>query len=259
MLRICDINACESGDHLRREVLGVGFDNLTIEEAVAHAAGVIESGSGGYVVTPNPEIVWLCRKNSALLTAIQAAELVLPDGIGIVRGAKLLKRPLKEKVSGVDFSITLIKYLAPRDGSVYLLGAKPGVAERAGEALERDHPGIRVVGTQDGYFERDDTVIDAINEKRPDFLMVCMGAPRQELWMHQNRGKLQVGIMAGLGGVADVLAGETPRAPETWQKLELEWLYRLIKEPGRIRRQIRLPLFLLAVIGQRLKGGDGVG
>lgn len=244
---------------MRREILGVGFDYLTVEEAVAQAAGIIESGGGSYVVTPNPEIVWLCRKNLKLLEAIRNAELVLPDGIGIIRGARILKRPLKEKVSGVDFGMTLIKYLAPRNGSVYLLGAKPGVAERAGKALERDYPGIRVVGTQNGYFESDDTVISAINEKRPDFLMVCMGAPRQELWMHQNRDKLQVGMMAGLGGVVDVLAGETARAPESWQKMELEWLYRLIKEPGRIRRQIRLPLFLLAVIGQRLKGGDGVG
>lgn len=232
---------------------------MTVEEAVAHAAGVIESGDGGYVVTPNPEIVWLCRKDAALAEAIRGAELVLPDGIGVIKGAQILKRPLKEKVSGVDFGLTLIKYLALRGGSVYLLGAKPGVAERAGKSLERDFPGIRILGTQDGYFKDEDAVIHAINEKKPDFLVVCMGAPRQELWMHKNRDKLQVGIIAGLGGVVDVLAGEVSRAPEGWQKMELEWLYRLIKEPWRIKRQIRLPLFLLAVIGQRLKGGDGVG
>ena len=235
----------------RIDVLGVGFDNITMEEAVSHAMELVSRHQSSYVVTPNPEIVWMCRKDKDLQDAVTGASMVLADGIGIIYGAKILKTPLKEKIPGADFAARLMDELAKQGGSVYLLGSKPGVADDAAEKMKKEHPGLVISGTHDGYFNEDEAIIADINSKKPDFLMVCLGAPKQENWMKKNSPRLDVGIMAGLGGTLDVYAGNVRRAPEKWQKHGLEWLYRLIKEPKRFARTMKLPLFVLAVIGVR--------
>jgi N-acetylglucosaminyldiphosphoundecaprenol N-acetyl-beta-D-mannosaminyltransferase len=241
-------------ERMRTDILGVGFDDLTMDEAVAAASECIDSRRGAYVVTPNPEIVWLCRKEPGLRRALDGAALVLPDGIGVVYAARILGRPLKGKVAGIDFAAGLMKELAVSGKSVYLLGAKPGVAEAAAETLKERYKGLLIAGTADGYFKDDGPVIDDINGKKPDFLMVCLGAPKQEHWMAENAGKLDVGLMAGLGGSLDVFAGTVRRAPQSWQNLHLEWLFRLFKEPRRFTRMMKLPLFLFAVIWRRVGG-----
>ena len=239
---------------MRTDVLGVGFDDLTIQEAVLSAGECIKSHRGAYIVTPNPEIVWLCRTEPALRETIAGAHLVLPDGIGVVYGAKILGRPLGGKVAGIDFATLLMQVLAGEGKSIFLLGAKPGVAEKAAERLKEEYQGLVIAGTADGYFKDDGPIIERINAAKPDFLLVCLGAPKQEYWMASNRDKLDVGLMAGLGGSLDVFAGTAQRAPASWQKLHLEWLFRLFKEPRRIPRMMKLPLFLFAVIGQRVRG-----
>jgi N-acetylglucosaminyldiphosphoundecaprenol N-acetyl-beta-D-mannosaminyltransferase len=237
---------------MRTDVLGVGFDDVTMDEAVARAETYLDSRGAAYVVTPNPEIVWECRRDPVLKDIVSGAALVLPDGIGIIYGAKILKRPLKGKLPGYDFAENLMERLAKRGKSVFLFGAKPGVAELAAQNLRDKFPGLVIAGTADGYFKDDGPIIDAINAANPDFLIVGLGAPKQERWMASRRERLQVGLMAGLGGALDGFAGTFQRAPLGWRKANLEWLYRLIKEPKRIKRQIRLPLFLFAVIGQRI-------
>jgi len=239
---------------MRTDVLGVGFDNLTMDEAVDQALLLIEDSGTAYAVTPNPEIVWQCRSDSGLKDIITQASLVLPDGIGVIYGSKILGRPMKGKLAGIDFAEKLIEKLAQSGKSIYLLGAKPGIAEIAASELKKKYSGIIIAGTADGYFKEDGPILARINASKPDFLMVCLGAPKQERWMTANMDKLNVGLMAGLGGSLDVFAGTASRAPLSWQKFHLEWLYRLMKEPRRITRMIKLPLFLFAVIGQRIKG-----
>ncbi|SHI13234.1 N-acetylglucosaminyldiphosphoundecaprenol N-acetyl-beta-D-mannosaminyltransferase [Sporobacter termitidis DSM 10068] len=239
---------------MRTDVLGVGFDDLTMDEAVGRAAVLLESGTPAYIVTPNPEIVWLCRDDPELKEIVGRAALVLPDGIGVVYGAKILGRPLKGKIAGIDFAEKLLERMAGTGKSVYLLGAKPGVASMAAKKLQNKYPGLVVAGTADGYFKDDGPVIEKINASKPDLLLVCLGAPKQERWMAANATRLNVRLMAGLGGALDVFAGTAERAPESWQRLHLEWLHRLKKEPWRWRRMIKLPLFIFAVAGQRLKG-----
>ena len=243
------------GETMRIDVLGVGFDNITADEAVSAAYGAVCGESpAGYAVTPNPEIVWLCRGDDSLRAAINDAFLVLPDGIGVIYGAKILGTPLKARIPGIDFISALLSRMAETGKSVFLFGSKPGVAEAAAENLAAAHPGIVISGTCDGYFSDDGPIIQKINDASPDLLLVCLGAPKQELWMAENVSKLNVRLMAGLGGSLDVFAGNVKRAPEAWQRLGLEWLYRLIKEPRRIKRMIKLPLFGLAVIMKKIRG-----
>lgn len=241
----------------RIDVLGVSFDDLTMDEAVEIALGFMQERRACYACTPNPEIVMAAKGDAALRAALSGAELVLADGVGITKAAAMLGTPLKSRVPGIDFASNVISRLAQRGGSVYLLGAKPLVAEAAAEKLTQTYPGIVIAGTNDGYFTDDAPVIEKINAASPDFLMVCLGSPKQELWMSANAGRLSCGLMAGLGGSLDVLAGNVQRAPETWRRLGLEWLYRMIKEPKRLGRVMKLPAFVLeaAAEGRRRRHG----
>ncbi|MCD7846173.1 MAG: WecB/TagA/CpsF family glycosyltransferase [Oscillospiraceae bacterium] len=235
---------------MKASVLGVDFDPVTIAEAVAWAAEEMGRRRCSYVCTPNPEIVWACRRDEALRSAIAGADMTLADGVGIVWASRVLQCPVPERASGYDFLLAL---LAEVEGRVFLLGGRPGVAEQAGRRIEAQFPRVAVCGVHDGYFQKEEPVLEAIKAAQPDLLLVCLGSPRQELWMAAHRGKLPVGLMAGLGGCLDVLAGRKRRAPHIWIRLRLEWLYRLFQEPGRIKRQSRLPLFAAAVLKERAK------
>lgn len=237
---------------MRIDVLGVGFDNLTMDEAVTRGEALLAEPGCHYVVTPNPEIVEVCRENAAAMEAVNGAALVLPDGIGVVKGAAMLGTPLKERVPGVDFAGRLMERMAQTGKTLYLLGAKPGVAEQAAARLRLQYPGLVIAGTHDGYFQEDGPVVDAIRESGADCVFVCLGAPKQELWMAKNGPATGAHLLCGLGGCLDVFAGNVERAPKFWRDHGLEWFYRLCKEPKRIGRMIRLPLFLLHV--RREKG-----
>lgn len=235
---------------MRVSVLGVGFDNLTMSRAADRALEIMEKG--GYIVTPNPEIVLMSRKDKDFKDILNGADMVMPDGIGIIYGAKILGSSLN-RVTGIDLACEIMKRLAEKDGRVYLLGAKPGVAEAAAEKLKNIYTGIVIAGVSDGYFEDSEPVLKKIGESKPNLLIVCIGAPRQEKWMHSNRDKLPPCLMMGLGGALDIYAGNVKRAPERWRKLGFEWLYRLITQPSRLRRMLRLPVFLLLVVLERLR------
>lgn len=234
------------------EILDIPFDNVTMDEAVDTAMELIAAKKAAYVVTPNPEIVMAARENPALAEAVKQASLVLPDGIGIIYGGKILGTPLKERTPGIDFAARVMERLSRKGGSVFLFGAKPGVAELAGENLQSMFPGLVISGVSDGYFSDDTPIIEKINGASPDLLLVCLGSPKQEFWMEKNVANLSVGLMAGLGGSLDVFAGMVDRAPERWQKLGLEWLYRLLKEPRRIGRMMKLPKFVLCALKERV-------
>ena len=230
---------------MRTDIMGVGFDDLTLEEAVAAGEKLAQGPGFSYVVTPNPEIVDLARADAGYRDLLNGAGLVLPDGIGVVYAAKLLGRPLKGRVPGIDFATGLLDRLAKNGGKLFLLGAKPGVAEQAAARLKAAHPGLTVCGTNDGYFKDSAPVVEKIKEAAADVVFVCLGAPKQEKWMAQYGPETGAHLMAGLGGALDVYAGNVKRAPVLWQKLGMEWAYRLIRQPSRIGRMAKLPLFLV--------------
>ena len=232
---------------MRINVLGVGFDNVTMKEAVARGTELLGQPGTHYVVTPNPEIVEVCRENPEAMRAVNGADLVLADGIGVVKGARMLGTPLKTKVPGIEFAAGLMEEMAAKGMSLYLLGAKPGVAETAGKRLAEKYPGLTIAGTHDGYFQDDGPVIEAIRNSGADAVFVCLGAPKQELWMARNGSATNARLLCGLGGSLDVFAGTVKRAPRFWSDHGLEWFYRLCKEPRRIGRMMKLPLFLVHV------------
>ena len=232
---------------MRINVLGVGFDNLTLREAIDRGAALLDEAGCHYVVTPNPEIVEVCRENPEAMRAVNGAALVLPDGIGVIKGAAMLGTPLKEKTPGIEFAAGLMGKMAQQGKSLYLLGAKPGVAELAGQRLAQRYPGLRIAGTHDGYFKEDGPVVEEIRRSGADVVFVCLGAPKQELWMAKNGSATGAHLLCGLGGSLDIFAGVVERAPKFWSDHGLEWFYRLCKEPRRIGRMMKLPLFLVHV------------
>lgn len=235
---------------MKINILGVAFDALTLGEAEERADALLCSGAGGYIVTANPEIVLRCREDAAYAAAVNGAKLVLADGVGDLCAARILGTPLPGRVAGADLVPRLLARLAERGGSVFLYGARPGVAERAGESLQSACPGLRIAGTENGYISDETALLEALEREKPDLLLLGLGAPRQELWMAKNRQRTPA-VMIGVGGLLDVFAGDIPRAPETWQRLGLEWLYRLLREPRRFKRVIRLPKILFLALRER--------
>ncbi|MDE7243900.1 MAG: WecB/TagA/CpsF family glycosyltransferase [Oscillospiraceae bacterium] len=238
---------------MRTEILGVGFDNMTVEQAVAEGVRLLDTAGAHYVVTPNPEIVEICRGDADAMEAVRNADLVLADGIGVVYGAKMLGTPLKGRVTGIGFAQQLMSRMSENGKSLFLLGAKPGIAEKAAANLQRQYPGLRIAGTHDGYFQEDEPVAAEIAASGADAVFVCLGAPKQEKWMRKNGPATGARLLVGLGGCLDVFSGDVQRAPEFFQKSGLEWLYRLAKNPSRIGRMMKLPLFLVHVAGEKKK------
>lgn len=236
------------------QVRGLSFNNLTVAETIETLTNRLESGTQTAVFTPNAEIVQACIDEPSLYPVVGSADLLVPDGIGVIKAAKILGTPLKEKVAGVVIGEKLIEELSHRQNhSLFLLGGKPGVAQIAAENMTKKYPGLTIAGLHDGYFQKDgaenEAVLEEIRQSGADVLYVCLGAPTQEKWIYANRAALpKVTLLLGLGGSVDVYAGTVKRAPKIFIKLGLEWFYRLCKEPKRIGRMMNLPRFYFGTI-----------
>lgn len=237
-------------------VRGVYFDNVTMEEGFRKAVSLIEAEGFSYMVTPNAEIVEACVENPALYEVVNAADLIIPDGVGVVYASKILKTPLKEKVAGIEMAAKVVEYAAKEHKKLYFFGGarasdeRKAVWELAADALKEKYPEIEIAG-RDGFFNEEETddIIDGINQSGAEILFVCLGAPKQERFIYKNRKKFtSVRFAAGLGGTLDVFAGVAERAPEFYLKHNLEWLYRFSKNPSRVGRMLKLPKFLFGTV-----------
>ena len=237
---------------MKQDILGLQFDNVTMDEAVRRGEAFLDGDRAAVVVTPNAEIGYDASRDTEFCTLLNHADLMLPDGAGVVLAAKLRQTPLKEKVAGIDFARNMLSVFARRGTRLYLLGSKPGVAEQAAEKMKEIAPGLIVCGCADGYFKDELPVIEKINDAQAEALFVCLGAPKQERFMFSHRDELPtVRLMAGLGGSLDGFAGNVKRAPEWMIKCQLEWFYRLCKEPKRIGRMMRLPKYVVKAVGSK--------
>lgn len=238
-------------------IRGVYFDNVTPYEASDCVNEALASdkteGKVFSVYTPNPEIVQLCIEQNEYYDVINSASMVVPDGIGVIKAAKILKTPLKARVPGIEIGERALEHCAKMGYKVFFLGGKPGVAEEAAKRKAEQYPGLEFCGTADGYFkkegEENEAVIEKINTARPDLLFVCLGVPAQEKWIKENGPKLtSAKVCLALGGSLDVYSGNVKRAPKLFIKLNLEWFYRLLCDPKRIGRMMKLPKFLIGTM-----------
>jgi len=238
---------------MRRRVviLGVAIDDVLMDEAIAAVARFIDEGGPHQIVTVNPEFVMEARRNRAFRRVLAAADLATPDGFGIILAARWRGTPLRGRVTGIDLTERIAAEAARRGWSLFLLGAAPGVAERAAAVLQRANPGLRIAGCYAGSPRPADEppIRERIIAARPDVLLVAYGHPAQDLWIARNQPLLRVPVAIGVGGTFDELAGVVPRAPALMQRLGLKWLYRLIVQPWRWRRiMTAAPLFLWTVL-----------
>lgn len=230
------------------DILGVRVDDVTHEEAVATCAALISTGRPRYVVTPNPEFVVVARCDVTLRPILNQADLAIPDGSGLRLAARLFGQPLREQVRGTDLCYSLIDLAPERGWRVFLLGAAPGVAEAAAAALQRRRPGLQIAGTFAGLADPDgdaETTAAIRQAGRCDLLFVAYGVNRQERWIARNLPHLDVGLAIGVGGVLDFMSGRVRRAPYLVRRAGVDWLWRLVLQPSRIKRQGRtIPVFL---------------
>ena len=240
-------------------ILGTRVDDVDQAQAAAliMAMALAANGPTRQVVTVNPEFVIRARRDAAFHAVLEAADLALPDGVGLIWASYILGTPLRGRATGVQTTLDLAALAGARGMSFYLLGAAPGVAEAAAAHLVTHAPGLRIAGTYAGSPapEEEEEIVARIRQAAPDFLFVAFGAPQQDLWIARNRERLGVRVAMGVGGTFDYLSGRVPWPPAPWRRLGLEWLYRLIHQPWRWRRMLALPQFALLVLASRLRGG----
>ncbi|PIC99877.1 WecB/TagA/CpsF family glycosyltransferase [Sporosarcina sp. P29] len=232
---------------MKEEILGVSVNTENYDDLIPKVFENIEAGKKSLIVAINPEKLMKAKEDPELKALLNRAEFQIPDGIGVILASKLKKGQIRSRVTGIDMMDRVVQEAAVRGKRIFLYGAKPGVAEEAAAKLQEMHPNIQIAGVQHGYEKDVQVVLDTINQAKPDILFVAMGSPKQEQWIEQHRDQLHPVVFQGVGGSFDVLAGNIKRAPAAFQKAGAEWLYRLLLEPSRIKRQMNLPKFLVEV------------
>ncbi len=240
----------------RVNILDVPVDMIDMEQAAGRLEELMQAPGCSLIVTPNSEIVVNAGKDPELLEIIRSADLIIPDGIGLVYASRILGFPFKERVTGIDFLSRTLDLLAKEKKSVYLLGSRPGedgsasTAELAALKMKEAFPDIQIAGAHHGYFneEEEQSLVEDIRNAGADFLCVALGSPKQEKFMARYRKDLGVKAAIGVGGSLDVWAGTVKRAPEFYQKHGLEWLYRFARQPARYKRLAALPKFIIKVL-----------
>jgi N-acetylglucosaminyldiphosphoundecaprenol N-acetyl-beta-D-mannosaminyltransferase len=236
------------------EILNIQFVNKLFNEVVQDIAKRISKKEKTFIVTANPEIVMYAEEHPNYKKIIQSADLIVPDGAGIVLASKILRNPIRERVAGFDLTIRLLQLAVTEGWSIFLLGGKPEVNQKAAQRIKVEFPGIDLAGHHHGYFDmKDKSLTEKIRSVKPDIILVALGFPKQEKWISANIECFEKGVFMGVGGTVDILAGEAKRAPFIWRKLNLEWLYRLLSQPARWKRMLVLPEFVGVVLREKKK------
>lgn len=236
----------------RTDVLGVPVDAVDMELALDRINAMLAGNETQIVLAVNPEKVMAAQQDPLLLRALASASLLIPDGIGIVLATRLLHGMRMKRVPGSDLMPEICRIAALKGKSVFLFGAKPGVAEKAASLLQRRYPNLQVAGSCHGYWpeEEMDVLVQTINRSGAAVLFVGLGSPRQEYWLARHQGQLGVQVCQAVGGTFDAICGNPRRAPQWVQRIHMEWLHRLVVQPSRVNRQSALPKFVKEVLRQ---------
>jgi N-acetylglucosaminyldiphosphoundecaprenol N-acetyl-beta-D-mannosaminyltransferase len=242
-------------------LMGIPLDNLTLAEAVCEIVQAMESDRPRRVCFVNADCVNLALHDAQYRETLRTADLTFADGIGMRLAGILLGRQVRDNVNGTDLFPRLCEALDGRGKRIFLLGARPGTAQRVAEWIAGRYPAIVVSGCRDGYFSpaEEADVIQQVHDSQSDLLLVAFGAPRQDVWIDQHLAELGVKVALGVGGLLDFFSGRIPRAPRWVRRLGMEWCYRLYQEPRRLARRYLLgnPVFLARVLRERIAGGSG--
>ncbi|MEW4285812.1 WecB/TagA/CpsF family glycosyltransferase [Priestia koreensis] len=228
--------------------LGVDVSPLNYEEIITDLRGRMAKGEKSTIIAVNPEKMIKAETDADLKQLINESTYQIPDGIGVLLASKLKKGGIRSRVTGVDMMDRLLRFAAEEGKRVFFYGAKEEVVRAAKENIEKKYPTIQIVGYENGYEKDNDKIVRHIQEVNADLVFVAMGSPRQEHWIRENMHHVPATVFQGVGGSFDVYAGHVKRAPEFFQKLGLEWFYRLITQPSRFKRQLALPRFLLKIL-----------
>jgi len=235
-------------------ILGIPFLSTDMNGLVNMLDKRLEEKKKTFLVTANPEILMYAKNHPDYDKTLKKADFVIPDGIGVVIGSRILGDPIPERLAGFDLVFRLFELAEKKGYTLYFLGARPDVIAGAAERVTTQFPRIKIVGFHHGYFDMEDTsVIEDIKSKAPDILLVGLGFPKQEEWIDRYGMQLDKGLMIGVGGTFDGITGRVKRAPEIWRKLNVEWLYRLIQQPSRWRRMLALPQFMAVILREKMK------
>lgn len=238
----------------RVDVLGVPVDALTPADARSTAVSFLSSMRRHHIVTANALLVMEAQQNPALREACRDAALVVADSAGVAWATRALHGGGVRRYAGIDLALNLCEASADLGMPVYLLGGEPGVAKKASRFLFRSFPRLMIAGMRDGFFRDSDepAIFADIARSRARLVLVALGMPKQEIWLHQQAAAMPPAVYIGIGGSFDVWAGRVDRAPRVMQEAGLEWLYRLGQEPQRWRRISQLPRFAIKVISRRI-------
>ena len=247
-----DTGSPKMGDCDRITVLGIPIDRITMPEAVDRARAFLDGGGSHIIVTADSAGLVMAQRDAELRDIMRSADLVTPDSTGILLAARLAGTPLPQRVSGIDLAQEICRLCAESGQSVFFLGAAPGVADEAANALRQKFPSLRIAGTHDGFFEDDAPVIQQVRQSGAGALFAAMGIPKQEKWIARHIKETGVAVAIGLGGSFDVFSGRVERAPAWMRNHGLEWVYRLARNPRKIRKVAHLPVFALLTLAERL-------
>lgn len=233
---------------MKENLLGVKVSNETYGQLTESLLARMKQNKKSFIVAINPEKIMRAQNDPKLMEVLNKADFQIPDGIGIILASLIKGGKIRRRVTGIDLMLYLCKEFTESNKSIFLYGGRPGIAEKARESLKIIYPEINIAGVLNGYEKDEQFVRDTINKANADVVFVALGSPAQEYWIIKNMNDLTAKVFQGVGGSFDVISGRVKRAPLFFRRLGLEWMYRLVKEPVRWRRQIILPKFLIKAL-----------
>lgn len=234
------------------DIIHTSFNIITRSQLITELLNKVNHSEKTFLVTANPEIVYYAEKHSTYQQILNKADYVIADGYGVILASKIIGEPLPERIPGFEVMNELLALGDTYGWSAYFLGAKREVIEQAVLNIKDQYPNLKISGYRDGYFVESEQINQEIKNMKPDLVFVALGFPKQETWIFENYSEMEKGLFIGVGGSFDVIAGVVKRAPLFWRKMNLEWFYRLIKQPSRWKRMLVLPIFVLKIIKNRL-------